>query len=123
MTLKTFIVPAVLLLAASSFAQPAMDEQYLSWPAYSGDDLEMKVDAAGTHFTLWSPKADAAEVRIYDTDRNTPPVETLQMKRPVSGPRPPVPTATVPLLSISPRLTPRDGAQTKVRIPPTSPTR
>ena len=85
MTLKTFIVPAVLLLAASSFAQPAMDEQYLSWPAYSGDDLELKVDAAGTHFTLWSPKADAAEVRIYDTDRNTPPVETLQMKRSEQG--------------------------------------
>ena len=85
MTLKTFIAPAVLLLAASSFAQVAMDEQYQSWPAYSGDDLELKVDASGTHFTLWSPKADAAEVRIYNTDRNTPPVETLQMKRGQQG--------------------------------------
>lgn len=62
-----------------------MESEYATWPAYNGSDLELSVDASGTHFTLWSPKAEAAEVLIYDTDRNTAPVATLQMKRGDNG--------------------------------------
>lgn len=62
-----------------------MESEYASWPVYNGSDLELSVDNSGTHFTLWSPKADAAEVLIYDTDRNTAPIETLQMKRGENG--------------------------------------
>ena len=49
--------------------------------AYDGSDLELLVDGTGTHFTLWSPKADAAEVLIYDSGRNTPAVDSLVMHR------------------------------------------
>ena len=62
-----------------------MESDYASWPVYNGSDLELSVDASGTHFTLWSPKAEAAEVLIYDTDRNTAPVATLSMKRGENG--------------------------------------
>ena len=62
-----------------------MESDYVSWPVYNGSDLELSVDASGTHFTLWSPKAEAAEVLIYDTDRNTAPVATLSMKRGENG--------------------------------------
>lgn len=79
MQFKTLLAPAAVVLAGTVFAQP-MDEQYNTWPTYSGDDLELLVDNSGTHFTLWSPKADAAEVLIYNTDRNTPATDTLQMK-------------------------------------------
>lgn len=74
MQFKTLLAPAAVVLAGTVFAQP-MDEQYNTWPTYSGDDLELLVDNSGTHFTLWSPKADAAEVLIYNTDRNTPATE------------------------------------------------
>lgn len=82
---------AVLLAASAggmtvvSAQTPTMDTQYLSWPAYTGDDLELKVDSNGTHFTLWSPAADGAEVLIYDHDRNTAPVDTLVMHRGEQG--------------------------------------
>ena len=62
-----------------------MDSRYLSWPTYSGSDLELVVDESGTHFTLWSPEAKAAQVILYDTDRNTPPVKVLDMTKGSGG--------------------------------------
>ncbi len=62
-----------------------MESEYASWPVYGGSDLELTVDNSGTHFALWSPKAEAAEVLVYDTDRNTPAVDTLAMTRGESG--------------------------------------
>ena len=49
-----FGVAAITMNAADS------DSRYASWPDYQGDDLELMVDNAGTHFTLWSPEAKAA---------------------------------------------------------------
>ncbi|MBP3537257.1 MAG: type I pullulanase [Muribaculaceae bacterium] len=83
--MKDYLVPAALLLSASAFGSPMTDEQYANFPVYTGDDLELKVDSKGTHFTLWSPQADAASVQIYDTDRNTAPVQTLEMKKSDNG--------------------------------------
>ncbi len=62
-----------------------MESEYASWPVYGGSDLELTVDNSGTHFALWSPKAEAAEVLVYDTDRNTPAVDTLAMTRGENG--------------------------------------
>lgn len=82
-----------LALATISMTAPAgthaqnrtMEEQYASWPSYTGTDLELTVDASGTHFALWSPKAEAAEVLLYNTDRNSPAYSTLAMKRSDNG--------------------------------------
>jgi pullulanase len=60
-------------------AQSSMDKDFASWPTYSNSDLELSVDNSGTHFTLWSPKADAAEVIIYNSGLNTAAVDTLAM--------------------------------------------
>ena len=68
-----------------SAARQADDAAYLSWPSYAGEDLELSVSETGTHFRLWSPEAQAAEVLIYDTGRNTPAVDTLEMKRAEQG--------------------------------------
>lgn len=58
-----------------------VDNKYLAMPVYSGDDLELKVDDAGTHFTLWSPEARNVQVLLYDQDRNSIPTDTLAMVR------------------------------------------
>lgn len=76
---------ATAALAPMAFADTAMENSYLTWPAYDGNDLELKVDNSGTHFTLWSPKAEAVKVNIYDTDRNTPAVASYQMKKSDNG--------------------------------------
>lgn len=86
MTIRHIFAAAGIGLAAASLqAQPLDDEQYDSWPTYRGDDLELRVDNSGTHFTLWSPKAQEAKVLIYNTDRNTPAVDTLTMTQSDSG--------------------------------------
>lgn len=79
--MKTLLSLAALALAAASpaFAQN-METEYASWPAYGGTDLEMTVDAQGTRFALWSPKAKAATVYLYNTDLNTAPYDSLQMR-------------------------------------------
>ena len=63
----------------------AAEPDYASWPTYSGNDLELLVDQNGTHFTLWSPQAQAVKVKIYDTDRNTAPIQTLNMTKADNG--------------------------------------
>lgn len=62
-------------------AQNNTDDRYLSWPTYDREDLEMTVDPTGTRFALWSPEAEAARVFLYDSDRNTPAIDTLTMTK------------------------------------------
>ena len=88
MNVKSFLSPALAAVVAVAGSQTVLamdDSQYSSWPAYDGSDLELLVDGTGTHFTLWSPKADAAEVLIYDSGRNTPAVDSLVMHRADGG--------------------------------------
>jgi len=58
-----------------------MDSKYQTMPTYADEDLELLVDADGTHFTLWSPMAVQAQVLLYNQDRNSVPTDTLEMKR------------------------------------------
>lgn len=80
LVLSAAFASAVVASAQSQNTPRYMESEYASWPVYRGPDLELSLDATGTYFTLWSPKAEAAEVIIYDTDRNTAPVQILQMK-------------------------------------------
>lgn len=74
-----FVTAALLSGTAPSSAQSRYDEQFVSYPTYNGDDLELKVDNSGTHFRLWSPKATAVRVNLYDNGRNGKPYATLEM--------------------------------------------
>lgn len=47
-------------------AQSNYDAKYKDYPTYQGKDLELLVDSSGTHWRLWSPKAQEAVVNIYD---------------------------------------------------------
>lgn len=66
--------------AVPASARSTYDEQFVSYPTYNGDDLELTVDASGTHFRLWSPKAQEARVNLYDTGRGGKPYLTLPME-------------------------------------------
>ena len=63
------------------------DQRFQSFETYSNADgqLEMTVDDKGTHFRLWSPEAERAEVLLYDTDRGGQPTDTLEMRRSNGG--------------------------------------
>lgn len=72
----------MLALSASVASQAVNpDAVYQTYPTYSGEDLELTVNDKGTSWRLWSPKAEAARVILYDSDRNTPAVDTIAMTR------------------------------------------
>lgn len=64
----------------AAFSQSNFDAKYKSYPVYNGEDLELTVNESGTHFKLWSPEAQGAEVNIYDSGSEGKPLETLEMK-------------------------------------------
>ncbi|MDE7509142.1 MAG: hypothetical protein K2M62_03375, partial [Muribaculaceae bacterium] len=65
--------------ALPAAAQSAYDAQFVNYPTYSGDDLELLVDASGTHFRLWSPKAQQVTLNLYDNGRNGAPYKKVDM--------------------------------------------
>ncbi len=80
MCLGSFLTPWAL-----SAAETANDDQYLSWPVYSGQDLELDATPRQANFRLWSPKAEAVRLMIYPTDRNSKAIETVDMKASENG--------------------------------------
>ena len=80
---KKFALPAVaaITLMTSCKTTPVTEGDYNNYPAYKGNDLEMTVDQNGTNFTLWSPTADSAMVRIYNDGMGGEAIETRYMER------------------------------------------
>ncbi len=79
---KILMIASAMLLAGTITAQTnsSYDAQFIDWPTYSGEDLELVVDNGGTHFKLWSPKATEARVNLYNEGRGGKAYETLPMK-------------------------------------------
>jgi pullulanase len=74
------IAPGALLAPASAQAQSAFDAQFLTYPTYNGDDLELSVSPDGTDFRLWSPKAEEVNLSLYDNGHTGMPYEVIPMK-------------------------------------------
>lgn len=83
-TLKTLAMTAILLapaaIPAAAQTNSTYDSQFIFWPTYNGDDLELTVSDKGTAFRLWSPKAEEAVVNLYDNGHTGKPYSTLPMK-------------------------------------------
>lgn len=74
-------ISAVALLLMTGCQGNVTPGDYDNYPVYEGNDLELTVDDAGTHFTLWSPAAEAARVNIYDNGIDGTASDVLEMKR------------------------------------------
>lgn len=68
------------LYAPGISAQSSYDAQFAEYPTYNGDDLEVTVNPLGTQFRLWSPKAQEAQVLLYDNGATGSPYNTLEME-------------------------------------------
>jgi pullulanase len=78
------VAHAPMSMATKNQSTPT-DEIYAAYPTYNGTDLELSVDARGTHFALWSPAAEAVQVMLYDSDRNSAATDTLHMSATANG--------------------------------------
>lgn len=81
-TLMTMIISGTAFLFAGSLqAQSNYDAQFKKYPVYSGEDLELTVSRDKTEFKLWSPKAEAAMVNLYNEGRYGKPFRQIEMKK------------------------------------------
>lgn len=84
-TILSSFMTAVMItsaMTATSFeasAQSKFDAQFVDYPTYDGNDLELSVNATGTHFKLWSPKAQQVRVHLYDNGHTGKAYKTLDM--------------------------------------------
>ncbi len=79
-SMSIFVAASLSVTTVPVIAQSNYDSQFVDYPTYPGDDLELKVDAAGTHFRLWSPKAQDVVVNLYDNGHTGSAFSTLPMK-------------------------------------------
>ena len=80
--MATTLIAGSLLISTCAFSaegRSTYDEQFVSYPTYNGDDLELTVNNDGTFFRLWSPKAQDARVKIYTEGKGGNPIKTLPM--------------------------------------------
>ena len=83
----TFLSAALIIAGAatscnkttSTSMRSDYDRQFENYPTYNGDDLELTVDSTGTHFRLWSPKAEEVSLNLYETGLDGGPYETIPM--------------------------------------------
>ena len=80
----TILSAALLMTGTGHFCQTmsarsAYDQKFADYPTYNGDDLELRVDGTGTHFRLWSPKAQEVTLNLYNTGLNGAPYESVPM--------------------------------------------
>lgn len=75
------------VLISTSIASPELhavatssyDSQFANYPTYSDTDLGLTTDSTGTHFKLWSPKAQKVCVNLYDNGRGGKPFKTIDL--------------------------------------------
>ena len=81
-TATTMASAALICPVAVAQSLPLIPEAQLNaYPTYSGDDLELKVDAAGTHFALWSPGAEAVRLHLYADGHTGAAYQTIDMAK------------------------------------------
>ncbi|MDE5875340.1 MAG: type I pullulanase [Muribaculaceae bacterium] len=84
MNIRKLLIMALLasggaLAPSTVFSQSLYDAQFINYPTYNGEDLELTVDASGTHFRLWSPKAQEVVLNLYDNGHTGKPYKTVDM--------------------------------------------
>lgn len=76
---------SALIFGAVNSKGAVSDEIYLTYPSYSGEDLEMVINDNDIAFALWSPKAEAVTLNLYPSDRNSSPLEQIKMTKGQNG--------------------------------------
>ena len=67
----TFSLFAIFMFVISSCNhRQSAYKSYEDYPAYVGDDLGVTVADGKTRFVLWTPTAEAVQIRIYDNGEN-----------------------------------------------------
>lgn len=77
---SAMLLTAVAGNCAMAAEENNFDRQFDNYPTYNGEDLELTVDKSGTHFRLWSPKAEEVTLNLYNHGLNGKPSESVEMK-------------------------------------------
>ena len=56
------------------------EKEYAEYPVAENFNSELEIDREGGHFSLWSPKAEAARVNLYENDSVAEPMLVSELK-------------------------------------------
>ena len=70
---------AIIMISCSSY-QPPKFASFDDYPVYKGNDMELTYSPEKSDFCVWSPAAQAVELRIYDNGLDGEPIEVHKMK-------------------------------------------
>lgn len=85
MKIYSLIMATLLTCSLPALARSSYDTRFDNYPHYAGSDLEMTVGPTSTAFRLWSPKAEAVTLRLFDDGRTGEAVQTLPMTKSENG--------------------------------------
>ncbi len=70
----------LIVVFAACRHKPVVYKSVDEYPVYEGTDLELTYSEEKASFRIWSPEAEEAEVRLYTSQTDTIPTETLAME-------------------------------------------
>lgn len=76
MLLFGFLLPLIIM---------AQNDEYASYPVYTGNDLGLNYSPQQSRFCIWAPTADAAQLCLYRDATGGEPMQTIAMKKGQSG--------------------------------------
>ena len=79
------VIAGVFLCGITAFASTLPDSRFSTFPSYNGEDLELTVGNGKTSFALWSPEADAVELRLYKNENTDSPYHVAELVKHDSG--------------------------------------
>jgi len=75
---------AIIMISCSSY-QPPKYASFDDYPVYKGNDMELTYSPEKSDFCVWSPAAQAVELRIYENGLDGEPIEIFKMKPSENG--------------------------------------
>ncbi len=82
--LKSAIVPALLLMALTSFKPDTGTDPYAKYPIYNGS-LGVFYSHKKTTFKVWAPMATAVKLRLYDAGDGGSPIKEADLEKRARG--------------------------------------
>ncbi|HVW95637.1 MAG TPA: type I pullulanase [Mucilaginibacter sp.] len=79
------ITAAIFISMLVSFKPAQSQENFNTYPVYSGNDLGVRYTPARTTFRVWAPAATAVKLRLYNTGAGGDPVSTVEMTKSTGG--------------------------------------
>jgi pullulanase len=84
-TFKIILTSLIVFMLTTSLASAQNTDPYVSYPAYSGNDLGVNYSPQKTVFKVWAPKASEVKLRLYNAGNGGDAINTINLNKTDNG--------------------------------------